>query len=598
MPTVRALRSWLIRQHCRRAWARSGLLALVQLQPNRADPNVVGTNAVVDRGDVPDLVPARMVNEFTYCPRLFFLEWAQARFVDNADTVEGRYRHRVVDRPTGAAPLPEDGEIVAARSVMLSSESLGLVARIDMIEGDDGGAVRPIDTKRGHPPDNPQRSWEPARVQLCVQGLLLQEAGYVCDEGVLFFAETRERVVVPFDATLAARTLEIVMELRDVAARDVAPTPLVDSNRCPRCSLVGICLPDETNALAARSDLPVRRLLPRDPAPRPVYVTEQGTTAGIRAKRLEITRKSERVHSLRLLDVSQLCVFGNVQVTTQLLRELFSRGVPVCWFSYGGWFTGMGEGLPSKNVDLRRRQVAMAGQGGLEIARRMIEGKIRNSRTLLRRNTRRRDDRVLDSLRDLAVQAARAVSVATLLGYEGTAARIYFDALPTMLREDAQLPGGPFAFEGRNRRPPKDPLNCLLSYVYSMLVKDLTVTTYAVGFDPYLGFYHRPRFGRPALALDLAEEFRSLIGDSVVISLVNNGEIRPSHFVVRAGGVGLTADGRRTVLAAYERRLDIEVTHPLFGYKLNYRRVFDVQARLLGAHILGEVPEYRAFVTR
>ena len=120
----------------------------------------------------------------------------------------------------------------------------------------------------------------------------------------------------------------------------------------------------------------------------------------------------------------------------------------------------------------------------------------------------------------------------------------------------------------------------------------------SVGFDPYLGFYHRPRFGRPALALDLAEELRPIVAESTVLSLVNNGEIRPSDFVVRAGGVALTADGRRTVLGAYERRLSQEVTHPIFGYKASYRRMLEVQARLLAAHVLGEVPDYRPFTTR
>lgn len=572
--------------------------AALQPVPVRAENAIVDEPVGGSGSGVPDLVPARMVNEFAYCPRLFFLEWVQARFVDNADTVEGRYRHRVVDQTRGAAPLPEDGEVVAARSVLLSSDALGLVARVDLIEGGANGMVTPVDTKRGRPPDNPERSWEPERVQLCVQGLLLREAGYECDEGVLYFAEARERVSVAFDDELIERTIALVEELRRVAARDLPPPPLVASSRCPRCSLVGICLPDETNALAARSELPVRRLVPRDPSHRPLYVTEQGSTVGISGGRVEIKRKRETVHSTRLLDVSQLCVFGNVQITAQAIRELFAREIPVCWFSYGGWFAGLGEGLPSKHVELRRRQAALAGHGGLDVARQFIEGKVRNARTLLRRNTRCRDDRVLESLRRLAVQAGEAESVPSLLGIEGTAARLYFEALPTMLREGSNLPGDTFAFDGRNRRPPRDPVNCLLSYVYGLLAKDLTVTAYAIGFDPYLGFYHRPRFGRPALALDLAEEFRPLIADSVVINLVNNGEIRPAHFVVRAGGVNLTADGRRAVLAAYERRLDVEVRHPVFGYKISYRRVLDVQARLLAAHVLGEVPEYRAFVTR
>jgi len=538
-----------------------------------------------------------MVNEFSYCPRLFFLEWVEARWADSVDTVEGRDHHRRVDTEQGAAPLPPDGELTAARSVTVSSERLGLVARIDLVEGD-GGAVRPVDTKRGSPPDVPEGAWEPERVQLCVQGLLLREAGYHCKEGVLYFAGARRRVTVRFDQALVARTLDLVAELRAVAARDLPPPPLVDSPKCPRCSLVGICLPDETNTLLARTALPVRRLLPRDPAPRPVYVHEQGASLGKRHGRLEITRKGVAVDSVRLLDVSQVCVFGNVQVSSQLLRELFAREVPVCWFSYGGWFSGMAVGLPSKHVELRRRQVAVAGRGGLAIARRMVEGKIRNTRTLLRRNARAPVDRTVASLKDLADDAARTEDVATLLGLEGAAARLYFASFPALLRDHERLPGLPFSFEGRNRRPPRDPVNCLLSFAYALVVKDLTALLHAIGFDPYLGFYHRPRFGRPALALDLAEEFRPLLAESVVITLVNNGEVKAADFTVRAGGVALTKEGRRAALAAYERRLDVEIRHPTFGYTISYRRVLEVQARLLAAHVLGEVPEYLPFTTR
>ncbi|WP_322747563.1 MULTISPECIES: CRISPR-associated endonuclease Cas1 [unclassified Frankia] len=569
----------------------------------RADPTSTDP-ACVDV--VPELVPARMVNEFAYCPRLFFLEWVQSRFADNADTVHGRYVHRHVDRPAGAAPLPEDGTLRLARSVSLSSPTLGLLAVVDIIEGDTGDeggvTVIPVERKRGRAPDNPQRSWEPERVQLCVQGLLLREAGYRCDEGMLAFAETKERVRVVFDEALVARTLGLVAELRDVAARGQAPAPLVDSPKCPRCSLVGICLPDETNALAGRAQLPLRRLLPRDPASRPVYVAEQGAVVGRDGNRLEVRRKGELIASARLIDVSHLSVFGNVQVSTPPVRELFAREVPTCWFSYGGWFSGIAHGLPGKNVDLRQRQVVAAAQGGLAIAREMIQGKIRNGRTLLRRNARDPIPDTLDRLAQGVKAAEGATSAAILLGVEGAAARTYFQAFPTMLRPEHRLPGSAFSWEGRNRRPPRDAVNCLLSYAYALLVKDLTVVCLTVGFDPYLGFYHRPRFGRPALALDLdldlAEEFRPLIADSLVLNLINNGEMKDSDFVVRAGGVALTSAGRKAVIAGYERRLDVEVTHPTFGYRINYRRVLDVQARLLGAHVLGEIPAYTPFTTR
>jgi CRISPR-associated protein Cas1 len=431
--------------------------------------------------------------------------------------------------------------------------------------------------------------------------LLLREAGYVCDNGVLYFAEARKRVTVHFDDELIARTMQVLSTARAVARLEDPPPPLVDNPKCSRCSLVGICLPDETNLLADRTTAPPRRLVPRDRAPRPLYVSEQGAAVGVNDGRVEVRRADTEVVSVRLIDVSQLCVFGSVQVSSQLLRKLFALDVPVCWFSYGGWFQGMATGLPSKHVELRRRQFAFcSGESDVarDAARRMVAGKIRNGRTMLRRNARVRSEAVLGSMQSSAKQALVAGSFEVLLGYEGAAARAYFSVFSTMLRDELTLPGEPFAFEGRNRRPPKDAVNALLSFAYALLVKDLTAACFAVGLDPYVGVYHRPRFGRPALALDLAEELRPLVCESIVINAVNNGEIKPSHFVVRAGGVALTAEGRRVLIRAYERRLDVQVRHPLFGYKISYRRLLDVQTRLLAAYLMGEVPNYTAFETR
>lgn len=339
-----------------------------------------------------------MVNEFTYCQRLFFLEWVQARFEDNPDTVDGRYQHRVVDAGGGRAPDAEDqADLKVARSVMLSSPELGVVGRIDLLEGD-GGTVVPVDYKRGTPPATAARAWDPERVQVCVLGLLLRANGYRCHGGVLWFAETRERVEVAFDDALVLQTQRLLDELRVVAGRDLAPPPLVDSPKCPRCSLVGICLPDEHNALVGRPGRQPRRLVPRDSEARPLYVTEAGTTVGVRDGRIEVRKKDQRLSSVRLVDVSQVTVFGNVQVTTQALRECFAREVPVSYLSYGGWLQGVSLGLPSKHVELRRRQVVVASSNALEAARLMVEGKIRNSRTLLRRNGRPAPEAALATL--------------------------------------------------------------------------------------------------------------------------------------------------------------------------------------------------------
>ncbi|MCY4257695.1 MAG: CRISPR-associated endonuclease Cas1 [bacterium] len=544
--------------------------------------------------DVPELIPARMVNEFEYCQRLFYLEWVQSRFEDNPDTVEGRYVHRNVDAGGGRMEDPdEESPVRKAKSVTISSESLGLIAKADIIEGR-GNKVTPVEVKRGRPPKHGP-AWSPELVQICAIGLILQDNGYDCSEGQIFFAESRERVKVPFDEKLVWQTLNVVRGIKEVASSADPPPPLVDSPKCPRCSLVGICLPDETNLLADRSDVQPRRLTPRDSAARPLYVTEQGTKIGVRKGRVTVSQHKEVLQEVRMIDVSQVSIYGNVQISSQAMRAMFSQQVPVCWFSYGGWFQGIANGLPSKHVDLRRRQVAIAAQAGLPIARKMIEGKIRNSRTLLRRNSRNDVKPILEQLKSTADQTAEVDSVESLLGVEGVAARLYFSRFSAMLKDDLL---GTFDFQGRNRRPPRDPINCLLSYVYSLLTKDLTAVALAVGFDPYLGVFHKPRFGRPALALDLAEEFRPLIADSVVVNVINNGETQENAFIVRAQGVALTQQGRRSVIAAYERRLDQEVTHPVYGYKITYRRVLEVQARMLGSYLLGEIPDYVPFMTR
>jgi CRISPR-associated protein Cas1 len=155
-----------------------------------------------------------------------------------------------------------------------------------------------------------------------------------------------------------------------------------------------------------------------------------------------------------------------------------------------------------------------------------------------------------------------------------------------------------FDFQGRNRRPPRDPVNALLSLAYSLLAKDFTVTCAAVGFDPYLGFYHLPRPGRPALALDLMEPFRSLVADSVVITAINNRMIYPEHCIAAGRAVTLTESGRKALFRAYEQRMDQLVTHPLFDYRVSYRRLLEIQTRLMARVITGELSEYPVFVTR
>jgi CRISPR-associated protein Cas1 len=226
-----------------------------------------------------------------------------------------------------------------------------------------------------------------------------------------------------------------------------------------------------------------------------------------------------------------------------------------------------------------------------------VASKIRNSRTLLRRNHGAPPLLVLAELEQLARKAERAQALDSLLGREGTAARSYFGAFTGMLKGDAALSES-FELDGRNRRPPRDPLNALLSFAYSLLAKDFALALSAAGLDPLLGFYHQPRFGRPALALDLMEEFRPLVADSVVIGALNGGGWGDEDFVSHPSGVAMRPTARKRMLFAYERRMEQLIMHPVFGYRISYRRVLEVQARLLARCLLGEIEDYPSFRTR
>jgi CRISPR-associated protein Cas1 len=543
--------------------------------------------------EVPALIPARMLNEYAYCPRLFFLEWVDQLWADSADTAEGDWQHRRVDAGGGAAPLPAEGVVKQAWSVELASERLGITAKLDLLESADRGVI-PVDTKKGRPQPG-GGPWEADAIQVCAQVLLLREHGYDAERGEIFYAGTRQRVPVYTTEALVEKTLRTVAEARHAATRLAPPPPLRSSPKCGGCSLAGICLPDEINVLTGREQSRPRRLIASAPDAHPLYVTEQGSMIGIDGARLVVSKFREELVDVRLIDVLHVACFGNVQVTAQCMRELFDRGVNVFHFTYGGWLAGVSSGIPGKNVMLRVRQANTAARLDLAAPRKMIQGKIRNGRVLLRRNGDSLD-RVVAQLAVLAEQAGDATDHASLLGIEGAAARLYFGAFPSLLRS-RDLPGPPFTGL-RNRRPPTDAVNCLLSFCYALLAKEMLAACLIVGFDPYLGLLHRPRFGRPALALDLAEEFRPLLADSCVLTLVNNREVSASDFVVRAGAVSLTADGRRKVLRAWERRMTTTVVHPVFGYSVSYRRAAELQARILAAHLAGELAAYEPLITR
>lgn len=603
------------------------------VQPVRVEPDDIHHL----QKKLPDLLPARMLNEFVYCPRLFYYEWVEGVFESSADTLDGQAKHSRVDTEPGQMPAASEigREVIHSRSITLSSERVGLIAKLDLVESDpDNGeskSVRPVDYKKGKPRevDGALVPWPSDRIQIAAQAMVLRDNGYNCEEGILYYAATKQRVRIEIDDALIAETEQFLAQARNAAISDQIPDPLVDSPKCPRCSLVGICLPDETNALRARSlkfddgcavqiemfdenhrvaVLPVRQLIAPREALRPLYLNSQGMRVGKSGEVIQVREGDDLKQEVRLGEISQINLLGNVQLSTQAIQAFCSAEVPVCYFSQGGWFYGITSGLNSRNVFLRHRQFMSAEHDGiaLRLSRKLVAGKIRNQRTLLQRNHIEPPEQPLRLLKALADKAEAATELESLLGIEGSAARIYFSEFAGMLKaaeeeNDAhqdQRTQFRFDFTERNRRPPRDPVNALLSLAYSILAKDLTITCYALGFDPYWGFYHQPRFGRPALALDLMEPFRALIADSAVLTAINTRMVTPADFVQSGPSVALKPTGRKGFFRAYELRMDTLITHPMFDYRVSYRRLLEIQARLLARFLNGEIDDYPVFVTR
>ena len=514
-----------------------------------------------------------------------------------------------VDRPGLPLPAPEmlhaEDERLTRRSLTLSSNKLGAIAKIDIVEAENG-LVTPIDYKRGKRPHVAHGAYEPERIQVCLQALLLEEHGYQLNEGAIWYVESRERVRVALDDALRQATRDAIYHLRVAVHHGHIPLPLEDSPKCPRCALVSICCPDETRVLGGSNVVPRPISIGQDDA-LPLIVQSQRASIRKQGDTLKISDEESGDTIVRLIEVSDVVLHGNVSITTPALSALFEREIPVAFHSHGGWLRGIAHGVGHRNVEVRTAQYKSSFDDSfcLRFARGLIAAKITNQRTILRRNWRgckNARKAALDHLRANQKAANRASSLEKLLGYEGDSARIYFRAFASLIAPPS-VDGNtkspmPFRFESRNRRPPTDPVNALLSLSYAMLARHFTGALAIVGLDPYRGFYHAPRYGRPALALDIMEPFRPILSDSVVLLAINSGEISMDDFVVGTTGTALTTPGRRRFISAFERRLSLETTHPIFGYRLSMRRLLIMQARLLIRHLLGEFSTYPHYLPR
>jgi CRISPR-associated protein Cas1 len=574
------------------------------------------------------LWPARNVAEHAYCPRLFYLMEVEGIHVPNADTQKGVAIHKRVDRPssthdgaTNDAGDPDRPK--AVRSLTLTSKRLGLTATLDLAEITGMVAV-PVEYRKGRPKHNgmlltddpgesdeppaaPAEPWPTDRVQVGLQAILLEEAGYTVPEAVLYYAAERRRLRIPVDAALKEEALA-TLDAAKQTAQGPRPLPLINDSRCVRCSLQPVCLPDEVNHQRDEPVKPRRIWPPRDDG---IHVVAQvnGTKVGVRGMAVRITDKDGAVlKEFPIVSLESLSLLGSVQISTQAVQALAEKSIPIAYLSPAGRLIAIINPVDSVSAEVRRQQArkfdtttAKRNDGhdqpeyALQLTRALVAAKITNQRTLLLRNHASLPSAVAADLVAEAEKAARATSIDAVRGHEGQAAAIYFAHYAGIFKSKLAQE---FDVNGRQRRPPPDPINSCLSMAYTMLTHECVASLRLASLEPSIGAFHASRPGRPALALDLMEPFRPLIADSITISAFNRGELTEGHFLRTAAGCVLTDAGRRAFFDAYGRRLETEVTHPVFQYRLSYRRMLVLHARMIAAWLLGEVPSLAFLTTR
>ena len=356
------------------------------------------------------------------------------------------------------------------------------------------------------------------------------------------------------------------------------------------CSHVSVCLPSEHRYENAR-----RRVVASAPDAQILHAATAGARASLSSGRVEVAKAGECLLGVPIERVLGLVVHGNVDVSSALLRELCWRDRCVVWCSWSGRVIGWSQGADSPNGLQRVRQHVASAEGRLDIAQKMVSAKIANHATLLRRNGEAAD--VVERMRRLQRDAVCAQSLADLLGVEGEAAGLYFDSFPTMLSGNTAA----FAatrWRGRRRRPAPDPANAALDYTYALLLGDCVRSLVACGLDPHAGFLHSSSRNKPALALDLMEEFRAPVADSVVVRAFRNGELTEQDFSVEMGSCRMTDRGRKQLISGFERRIETSFRHPVFGYDVTWRRAIEVQARLVLGTIDGTQVAYKGVTVR
>lgn len=409
-------------------------------------------------------------------------------------------------------------------------------------------------------------------------------------------------VRVPLDDEGRTTVREAIQKARSLRASTHRP-PVTDNERmCARCSLAPVCLPEEARLAHNREWQPMR-LFPKDDERQILHILEPGTAVGRTGEQLKLTRRGQPTETLPVQQVGQLVLHSFSQISTQALHFCVAQGIGVHFISGGGRYLGSFD-TRQGSIQRRIRQYEALSNPDtcLELARKLVTCRAQGQRKFLMRGQRgtkvvsAKLKKAIAQMKALLQQVPKAKSLDSLLGLEGNLAAVYFSALPCLIAEGVPPE---LHFDHRNRRPPKDRFNALLSFGYALLIKDVMNAILTVGLEPALGFYHQPRSQASPLALDLMEIFRVPLVDLLIMGSINKGQwdVR-ADFEIRGIQVWLSDAGRRKLVGLYERRKEESWKHPVTGYSLTYRRLLELEVRLLEKEWMGEGGLFGQLVVR
>jgi CRISPR-associated protein Cas1 len=538
------------------------------------------------------------LHALAYCERLFYLEEVEEIRVADEAVFAGRTLHAELDEP---------GEVV---DLTLESSALGVRGRLDAFRSRDG-AVFPVEHKRGRAKRSSSGAalaWETDVLQVSAYALLLEEhLGRPVPEGRVRYHKDSVTVRVPVDDEARAAVVRAVARGRELARSSARPAVTTQENRCVRCSLAPVCLPEEARLAEASREgtettSPVR-LYPPDTERRSLHVVTQGARVGRSGETFEVGERDGSKTKVGARDVSDVVIHGFAQITTQALRFCADEQIPVHFVTTTGAHIGTFSGATG-GVQRRIRQFRGLTDDAfaMGLARRVVMAKVEMQLRHVLRATRKADElraevaSHVETMRGGLRRAAHSTGREELMGEEGIAARGYFAALASLVVPEA---GEELRPHGRSRRPPEDRFNALLSFGYGMLHRDVLSAILRVGLEPGFGALHQPRSAAFPLALDLMELFRVPVVDMAVLGAVNRRTFNAKQdFAVTGKQVWLSDDGRRKLIDVYERRKHEEYRHDVLDFSLSYARMMELEVRLLEKEWSGEAGLFARFRIR